>query len=289
MAGAISALLHGRLGRRRQEHAHRPPALRLQGHLRGPAAAPRADQPAPRRRRCRPRAPDRRPARRARAGHHHRRRLPLLRHADAASSSSPTRPATCSTRATWSPAPRPRTSRSSSSTPARASSSSPAATPSSPRCWASRTSSWRSTRWTWSATTRRSTSDPRPSSRTGPPSSTSTTCLHPDQRAPRRQRRARARSRMPWYQAALAALPPRARLHRLRPQPHRLPLPGPVGHPAADPRAPRLPRLCRPGRRRRLQAGRRGRRPALGQDAPRIKPIDDLRRRARGGLRRRCR
>ena len=40
-------------------------------------------------------------ARRARAGHHDRRRLPLLRDADAASSSSPTRPATSSTRATW--------------------------------------------------------------------------------------------------------------------------------------------------------------------------------------------
>ena len=65
---------------------------------------------------ARPRAADRRPARRARAGHHDRRRLPLLRHAAGASSSSPTRPATSSTRATWSPAPRPPTSRSCSST-----------------------------------------------------------------------------------------------------------------------------------------------------------------------------
>ena len=70
-----------------------------------------------------PGAAHRRPAGRARAGHHHRRRLPLLRHARSASSSSPTRPATSSTRATWSPARRPPTSRSCSSTPARASSS----------------------------------------------------------------------------------------------------------------------------------------------------------------------
>ena len=40
-----------------------------------------------------------------------RRRLPLVRHRRAAASSSPTRPGTCSTRATWSPARRRRTSR----------------------------------------------------------------------------------------------------------------------------------------------------------------------------------
>ena len=44
------------------------------------------------RRRARPLAADRRPARRARAGHHDRRRLPLLRDARGARSSSPTRP-----------------------------------------------------------------------------------------------------------------------------------------------------------------------------------------------------
>ena len=76
----------------------------------------------------RPRAADRRPALRARAGHHHRRGLPLLRDARAASSSSPTPRATCSTPATWSPAPRPPTSAWCSSTPARASPSSPAGT-----------------------------------------------------------------------------------------------------------------------------------------------------------------
>ena len=89
----------------------------------------RARRPARRRRarraptrgggRGRPRAAHRRPARRARAGHHHRRRLPLLLHRDAARSSSPTPPGTSSTRGTWSPAPRPPSSRSCSSTPAR--------------------------------------------------------------------------------------------------------------------------------------------------------------------------
>lgn len=50
-------------------------------------------------------------------------------------------PATCSTRGTWSPAPRPPTWRSSWSTPARGCSSRAAGTPSSPRCCGSRTSS----------------------------------------------------------------------------------------------------------------------------------------------------
>ena len=45
-----------------------------------PARRRRAGQPRPRPDRGRPRAAHRRPARRARAGHHHRRRLPLLRH-----------------------------------------------------------------------------------------------------------------------------------------------------------------------------------------------------------------
>ena len=57
------------------------------------------------------RAAARRPGGRARAGHHHRRRLPLLLDRASATSSSPTRPATSSTRATWSPAPRPPTCR----------------------------------------------------------------------------------------------------------------------------------------------------------------------------------
>ena len=56
--------------------------LRRQGDPRGPARA-RRRRPAPPRRHARPRAAHRRPARRARAGHHDRRRLPLLRDAAA--------------------------------------------------------------------------------------------------------------------------------------------------------------------------------------------------------------
>ncbi len=147
---------HRRLGRRRQVDPDRPAAARLQGDLRGPARARPADLRAPRRRLPEPGPAHRRPAGRARAGDHHRRRLPLLRRPRGASSSSPTPRATSSTRATWSPAPRPPTCRSSSSTRARASASRPAATPTSPRCCGSRTWSCASTRWTWSTTTRTS-------------------------------------------------------------------------------------------------------------------------------------
>ena len=65
---------------------------------------------------------------------------------------------------------------------------------------------------------------------------------------------------------AAAARPPRGRPHRLRPQPGRQPLPGPVRDPAAVGRVPRLPRLRRLGRRRHLQAGRRGDGDAVAQN-----------------------
>ena len=94
-----AASRHRRLRRRRQVDADRPPAVRRQGADGRPGGRPRG-----------PREPDRRPARRARAGHHDRRRLPPLRHARSAASCSTTAPATRSTRATWSRAPRPPTS-----------------------------------------------------------------------------------------------------------------------------------------------------------------------------------
>ena len=78
-----AAVRHRRVGRRRQVDPHRPPALRLEGDLRGPARGGRAHQPRARRRVHQPGAAHRRPAGRARAGHHHRRRLPLLRHPQA--------------------------------------------------------------------------------------------------------------------------------------------------------------------------------------------------------------
>ena len=66
------------------------------------------DQPRPRRRLHQPGAAHRRPAGRARAGHHHRRGLPLLRHARRKFIIADT-PGTSSTPATWSPAPPPPT------------------------------------------------------------------------------------------------------------------------------------------------------------------------------------
>ena len=121
---------------------------------------------APRRRLRQPRAADRRPAGRARAGDHDRRRLPLVRDAAHAASSSRTPRATSSTRATWSPARRPPTSRSCCSTRARAWSSRRAGTPTSPRRSASRTSSSRSTRWTSSTSTRSASARSTPTSTT---------------------------------------------------------------------------------------------------------------------------
>ena len=97
------------------------------------------------------------------------------------------------------------------------------------------------------------------------------------------RQRGRALGQHALVRRAAAAGPARGRPHRLRPQPGRQPLPGPVRDPAAVGRVPRLPRLRRLGRRRHLQAGRRGDGPALAQD------LDDLRhrhprRRRRPGL-----
>ena len=68
------------LGGRRQVDAARPAALRHEADPRRPARAHRGDLAAPRRRLRQPGAPHRRPAGRARAGDHDRRRLPLVRH-----------------------------------------------------------------------------------------------------------------------------------------------------------------------------------------------------------------
>src|SRR5439155_1312153 len=68
----------GRVGRRRQVDPDRAIALRVEGDLRGPARGDRAGKSRPGARPAQPGAADRRPARRARAGHHDRRRLPLL-------------------------------------------------------------------------------------------------------------------------------------------------------------------------------------------------------------------
>ena len=84
-------LRHRRIGRRRQVHPGGPAPARLEGDPRRPARRRRPHLRGPRVRRGRrdrrtgdrPRPAHRRPARRARAGHHDRRRLPLLRHGPA--------------------------------------------------------------------------------------------------------------------------------------------------------------------------------------------------------------
>ena len=208
-----AAVRHRRLGRRRQVDADRPAAVRLQVDLRGPARARRADLRAARRRLREPRAADRRPARRARAGHHDRRRLPLLRDAAAQVHHRRHARATSSTRATWSPAPRPRISRSCWSTRARASSSRPAATPPSPRCCGSRTCVVCVNKMdlvdydeeVFDAIVRRASRDW--AARLDDPRRH----LHPDLARCTATTSSTAPSTMPWYDGAAAALPPRAR------------------------------------------------------------------------------
>ena len=77
-----AAVHHVRQRRRRQEHAHRPAALRVAPRVRGPPRRARGRLGEGRHagRRPRLRAAARRAHRRARAGHHDRRRLPLLLH-----------------------------------------------------------------------------------------------------------------------------------------------------------------------------------------------------------------
>ena len=245
-----AAVRHRRLRRRRQVHARRPAAARLQVGPRRHARRRRAArQPRPGPGRRRPRAADRRPARRARAGHHDRRGLPLLRHRRSAGSSSPTAPGTCSTPATWSPAP-PRPTRSCcSSTPATASSSRPAGTWPSPRCCGCRTWCSRSTRSTWSATPRSGSPRSPTSSRASPPSwacrdgaAIPVSALAGDNVVDRR-------AHMPWYDGpTLLELPRDRAAVDATTRRTSLPLPGAVRDPAAgraaraDAELPRLPR-----------------------------------------------
>ena len=271
MADARSAdgpapLRHRRLGRRRQVHPDRAAAARLQVDLRGPAGGRRGHQPLARLRLHRPGPADRRPALRARAGHHHRRRLPLLRdpgpqvHHRRHPGPHPVHPQHGHRRLDRRP--RPGAGR----RPPGPDRADAAGTPCSCRCCGCPTWCWRSTRWTSSTTTqddlrpdprrvhalRDQAVDPRPRG-------------HPDLGAQGRQRRD------PLGEHALvprpdADAPPRARARRLRPRPGRHPLPGAVRRTPEVRRVPRLPRLRRPGRRRRAEAGRRGRRPAQRHD-----------------------
>ena len=205
--------------------------LDSQVDLRGPARGGGVDQPVQGLRLHRPGAADRRPALRARAGHHHRRGLPLLRHAQRASSSSPTPRATSSTPATWSPAPRPPTWASCSSTPARASPSSRAATRCCSRCCGCPhlvlCDQQDGPRRLVAGDLRedpQGVHDLRDEAQHPRPRG------HPDLGAPGRQRRQPLREH-PVVLRPDAHAPPRARPRRLRPRPRRHPLPGAVRHP----------------------------------------------------------
>ena len=221
-----------------KSHADRSAALRLQGDLRGPARGGRAHQRATAATstptwRCSPTA----------CGPSASRASPSTSPTatsprPSGSSSSPTPPATSSTRATWSPAPRPPTSRSSWSTPARASSSSRrrhaflavAAADPAPRAVRQQDGPRRLR--------------PRSASRRSRPSSAQfatkldvtdltfipISALHGDNVVHRSDEHALVRGHV-------AAAPPRGGAHRVRPQPHRRPLPGAVRHPPADRRA----------------------------------------------------
>ena len=148
---SLAALRHRRIRRRRQVDPRRQASVRHQVHPCRRVRGGRARHARARRRGRRPGAAHRRPARRARARHHDRRRLSLLLDARGAPSSSRIAPGTCSTRATRSRArPRP-TPSSSSSTSATGWPSRHAATSRSRPCCGSPTSSSPSTRWTSSA------------------------------------------------------------------------------------------------------------------------------------------
>ena len=110
-SGRAAAARHRGLGRRRQVDADRPAALRHEADPRRPARAHRGDlasaaATATSTSRSSPTACAPSASRGSRSTSPTARSSPR-----GAASSSPTRPGTCSTRATWSPAPRPRTSR----------------------------------------------------------------------------------------------------------------------------------------------------------------------------------
>ena len=160
-----------------------------------PARARRGDERAPRRRLRQPRAPHRRSPRRARAGDHHRRRLPLVRHPDPAlSARRRARPRPVHAQHGHRRLDRRRRRR----PPRRAQGrdrADPPAHASSPGCSGCRTSSSRSTRWISSTSTRRGSARSKSSSRElSERLGISATRRDPDRGAPRGQRRRRLRA-----------------------------------------------------------------------------------------------
>ena len=234
-----------------------------------PAGRRRAGQPRPGPDRRRPRAAHRRPARRARAGHHHRRRLPLLRHGAAL-----VRPRRLPRPRAVHPqhrdrvvdGRRPRAARRRPQGRARADPPPPRRRRAACGC---RTSSSPSTRSTSSTTARRSSapSPPRcaPSPRElGIPRRPRRAGLG----ARRRQRRRPLARNTPWYDGPsllelLETLPPAT-----DPRARVVPDAGAARHPPAGrrplARARGVPRVCRPARLRLGAGRRRGGRAAVG-------------------------
>ena len=221
-------------------------------------------QPGPRRRPRQPRAAHRRPARRAGAGHHDRRGLPLLRHAQAEvhhrrhPGAHPVHPQHGDRRLHRRPGPgagrRPQGDR-------RAE---PAARVPAPRCsqvphLVLCVNKMDLVDYSQEVYERIHDEFTAFAAKLRVPDLT----VDPGVGAQRRQRRHPVGEHAVVRRAEPAA-PPGERARRQRPQPHRRPLPGAVRHPAAVRRVARLPRLRRAGRRRRAQAGRRGDGAAVG-------------------------
>ena len=261
--GAAS-FCHGWECRRRQVHPHRAVALRLEGDLRGSVRVGRAHQPGAGRRLHRPGAVDRRPAGRAGAGHHHRCRLPLFRHPP---------PQVHHRRHPW---PHPVHAEHGHRGLDRR-----------PRPGAGRRPQGRPRAVAPARLPGLAAGYPPPGGvrQQDGPGRLVAAALRRDQgrvpqlcheaRRPRphvrahlgvaRRQRGRAVRQHAVVRGPLPAAPARRGAHRQRPQPHRRPLPGPVRHPPPGPDQPRparLPRLRGHGRRRGVQAGRRGGRSA---------------------------
>ncbi len=254
---------HRWLGRRRQVDSDRAAALRHEADPGRPARAHRGDLEAPRGRLRQPRAADGRPPRRAGAGDHDRRRLPLVRDA------APPLPAR--RRA----GPRPVHAQHGHGRVDGRRRDHPR------RCAQGRDRA--------DATARLHRRDPRHPprrrrreqdgsrrllggalSRDRGGAARDERAARPARRArdpdvgPARRQRRRARRGDALVRGADAARAPGDGGDRRRPRPRASSLPGPVGDPADLGRAPRLPRLRRPGRRRGVAGGRRRRRAPVG-------------------------
>ena len=270
------------IGGRRQVDPHRTAAVRHEVDLRGPARARGGDLQAAWRRLREPRAAHRRPARRARAGDHDRRGLPLLPHAAAqVHHRGHARP-----RAVHAQHGHGRVDRRPRADPGgrsqgRARAVAPARLH---RVAAAHPAPGGVREQDGPRGLRRGglRADPRRLHRLGGEARHPRHDVHPDLGAPRRQR-GRALRSDGLVRRAVAALPPRARARGLGPQPSGRALPGSVGHAADDRRAARLPRLRRRGGLGRVPDRRRGRGAAVREELAHRRHRH-LRRRARRGL-----